>query len=455
MAIFQRIRGIVHNLLRRKSVERDLDAEVCSYAELLAEENMREGMNPQEARRNARLDLGGHEQVKEAVRASRAGAWLAAALQDLRYAVRVLRKNPGFTAVAALTLALGIGANTAVFSVVDAVVLRPLPYKDSSRMVDVTTRTAMFPGFRLGISWQAFEMIRSQASAFEEFVALLLEQRKAHQSGRARATGSLPRLQRILRGIRSAAAIGRLTPATRSAAWPRSSRRAQRCPLAHALRFGRRDCWARRLFSTPSLMWSLASREKNFVFPPAPSFGCPYRFLRRSSKAGPDFNLKFVGKLRKGETLAHAQTQLETIAARVRDSQPALHDGYELSGVPLIETYVDDLRKAYLLLLGAATLVLLISCSNLASLLLARGWSRQREMALRAALGASRGRILRQVLVESLVLACVGGAAGILLAAGDWIFSALSPPRIRRAWTKSLSARPFSGLRSWRPLSPD
>jgi putative ABC transport system permease protein len=443
MAIFQRTKGIVHNLFRRKSLERDLDAEVRSYAELLAEENMREGMNPQEARRNARLDLGGHEQVKEAVRASRAGAWFAAALQDLRYAVRVLRKNPGFTAVAALTLALGIGANTAVFSVVDAVVLRPLPYKNSSRMVDVTTRTAMFPGFRLGISWQAFEMIRSQASAFEEFAlysegsAKLTNQGAPAQlqathvsSGFFEELGAQPQLGRLLLpqdqqpGQDQVAVLGDVLWRTR---------------FGSAL-----DIVGKTLVLNAKPYVVVGVAQKAFRFPTGAELWLPLSLPAEEQQSWTAFNLKFVGKLRRGETLAHAQTQLQTIATRARDSQPALHDGYELSGVPLIETYVYDLRKAYLLLLGAATLVLLISCSNLASMLLARGWSRQREMALRAALGASRGRILRQVLVESLLLACVGGAAGILLAVeGLALFRAIAPPDTPRLDEISISPALF------------
>src|SRR4029077_17153770 len=154
----------LRNLFRREKLERELGDELASHLAMHIEDNVRAGMSPEEARRAVLLKLGGVEQMKESYRERRGLPQLEALWQDLRFAVRVLRKNPGFTSVAVITLALGIGANTPILSIVNGGILRRLPYKDSARIVVSHTKTAMFPTFSLNLSWPAFQEIRTQAS---------------------------------------------------------------------------------------------------------------------------------------------------------------------------------------------------------------------------------------------------------------------------------------------------
>jgi predicted permease len=423
----RRIASLIRNLFHRDHVERELDAEVRSYSDLLAEEKMSNGMNAGEAPRAARMSMGGPEQLKEEIRGARAGAWLGTLWQDVRYAARLLRKNPGFTAVAILTLALGIGANTAVFSVVNAVVLRPLPYKDSSRLVQVTTNTAMFPGFVLGDSWIAYEQIQKNVTAFEHTTAY----RQAQMN--LTAAGSPARLSVIrasdgffdLFGVTPE--MGRLLVSS-----DQTANQGRVAVLSDAL-------WRTHFGADPSVIGRPITLDKQdylvvgvamrgFTYPDDGELWVPLNLTKDERANVTAFNNQVVGKLRLGTTVEQARTQVAVIAQDLINANPALKEGYELRVTTILERRIGNARTTFLMLLGAASLVLLIACANLASLLLARGWGRQREMAMRAALGASRGRIIRQALVESCFLGLLGGAAGALLASfGIGAFTQVAP----------------------------
>jgi predicted permease len=421
------------NLFHSKQVEHDLDAEVRSYAELLQEEKMSAGMNANEAKRAARISMGGPEQLKEEIRGARAGAWIGFLWQDIRYAARLLRKNPGFTFVAVVTLALGIGANTAVFSVLNAIVLRPLPYKDSARLVEVSTTTAMFPTFTLGNSWIAFQQMRKNVPAFDQLAAYQQFNMTLTASGDpARLSvvsagddffemfGATPQQGRLL--VSADQTDNQEHVAVLSDAFWRAHFGADRNIVGRTITLDRKDY----------VVVGIAPRQ--FRFPDSADIWVPLALSKDEQTNTTMFNLDVVAKLRRGATLPEAQAQLSVVAKDIIDANPGLKDGYVLRADTVLNKKIGDIRSTYLMLFGAASFVLLIACANLASLLLARGFGRQREMAMRAALGASRGRIIRQALVESCLLGLLGGIAGAFLAAfGIDAFRQIAPaftPRI-------------------------
>ena len=435
-----KVASVLRNLFRREHIERDLDAEVRSYTELLQEEKMSGGMNLSAARRGARMELGGPEQLKEEIRGARAGAWLESFWQDVRFAARMLRKNPGFTAVAVLTLALGIGANTAVFSVVNAVVLRPLPYKDSARLVAVTTNTAMFPTLTLGNSWVAYGQMRKDVSAFEQLTAYRSDSMVLTASGDPSELsvirtgdgffdlfGARPQLGRLLVPSDQLENQGHVAVLS-DALW-----------RAH---FGADSGIVGRTITLNKQEYVVAGVvSRGFAYPNRADLWVPLVLPKDNLQNVASFRNQVICKLRQGSTTAQAQAQLNVVAQDIINANPILKDGFRLHVVSALDRSIGDVRSTYLMLFGAASFVLLIACANLASLLLARGWGRQREMALRTALGATRGRIIRQVLVESCLLGLFGGAAGAALASlGISAFVQIAPastPRLNEIAVES------------------
>jgi predicted permease len=412
---------------RRNGSERDLAAEMDSHLQMHIEDNLRAGMSAAEARRQALIKLGGFEQTKEIYRERRGLPFLETLFQDLRFAFRMLRKNPGFTAVAALTLALGIGANTAIFSIVNAVVLRPLPYKDSSRIVTFHTKTAMFPNFTLALTWPAFQEVRGQATPLEEVAAYWPTDRTltgVDQPEVLRATGVTPGFFEELGGT---AEQGRLLAEPDHK--PGQDRVALISDSLWRTRFATDSgVIGRKLILDKEVYTIIGVAAKGFAFPERSEVWLPLSLTPEIEQNQKFFRFQVLGKLRKGERLETLQAVLGAIAQRIAKLDPALGKGYKLSAEPLLESRVHEARQSYLVLLAAATFVLLIACANLTSLLMARGWGRNREMAVRAALGASPGRLQRQGLVESCSLALLGGAVGIALAGGIvQVFRSIAP----------------------------
>jgi putative ABC transport system permease protein len=335
-------------------------------------------------------------------------------LQDLRFGLRTLFKRPGFTLIAVLTLALGIGANTAIFSVVNAVLLRPLPYNGAERLVAIFETTQNNP--RDYISVPNLKDYREQTNSFEDFTTFVPQSVNltgVAEPDRVRGGFVTSKFFQLL-GVH--AASGRdLQPQDDAEGEGRVA------VLSHAL-------WQRRFGSDEKIIGKALTLNgepftvvgimpENFRFPMdeievwLPAQKWPNYKNERS------FHGCFViGRLKEGVTPSQAETELRTVAQRLEAAYPADDQGRSVSVVGLQELLVEDIKPALLILLSAVGLILLIACANIANLLLARGAVRQKEVALRSALGASRVRLLRQLLTESLLLSLVGGTAGVLMA---------------------------------------
>jgi predicted permease len=405
------------DIFKRDKRERQLDEEIRSHLRMHIDDNIQRGMDPAEARRDAVIRLGGIDATKERYRDRRGVPLLDSIAQDLRYTVRTLAKSRGFTAVALLTIALGVGANTAIFSVVNSVLLQPMPVRDSARVVVVWVNNHSRGLNRVGPTGQDYLDWKEQNQSFED--TYLYE----HGSGTVTGQGD-PEQVAGLRVTANFAEFLGFTPILGRAFLPEEERGAHNIAM---LSF---DYWQRKYGGDPSAVGRgfTLNGESYTIIGVVPSklwAAHPYDVVvpwsvERLKQA--DSDLGVWGRLKPGVTLKQAQSDMERVAERISQSRPKEREGWGVTVVPLKAVAVEYIRPALLILLVAVGFLLLIACANVANLLLARAVARRNEIAIRSALGAGRIRLIRQFLTESLVLGLLGGGAGLLLA---WWGSAL------------------------------
>jgi predicted permease len=430
-------------LFRRARTERQLDAELRFHLDQRIADYVASGMTPAEARQRARLEFGGLDQVKEECRDIGAARFIETLIQDVRYGLRQLRRNPGFTAVAVITLALGIGATTAIFSVVNTVLLLPLPYKDPGRLAVLWTDNVRKNLHEERVSYPNFEDWKAQNRTFEDLAfcsVLTVNLAGGDQPERVVAERTTPNLFPLL-GV--SPVLGRTFTAE-------DVRRGNRVVV---LSYG---FWRRQVGGSKQVLGRLL--EIDGV--PAEVIGVMPPTLRSPDNLGKvqfwELNNMFrgwdviknkraipsgyaVGRLKPNVTFAQAQADMSTVAKRLAREYPDLAGnidffGFSVNVVPLnLQVTGHRVRLELWLLFGAAVLVLLIACTNVANLLLSQGSSRARELAVRAALGAGRGRLVRQLLTEAVLLFLVSAALGVALASvGTTVLTRLAPPDIAR-----------------------
>ena len=418
-------------LFGKERSERELTEEMESHLQMHIDDNLRAGMTAEEARRQAFLKLGGVEATKELYRERRGLPVLETVLQDLRFGTRMLWKNRGFTAVAVLVMALGIGANTAMFSVVNAVLLKPLAYSDPDRLVTLASLWTN-DGHHGQVSSPDFHDWHDQSTAFEA-MAYYKDWETAVTAGSSaeyiRATRVTPEFFRVFRVqpvvgrefVLEEAKPGGTGAVLISSAYAASHFGGNSDVLGHNVRMA-----GKTLNIVGVLPPGFGFPDKTDIWYPANSFE-----PETPSRSG--HNHLVVGRLKEGVSLEQAQAQMTAIGTRLSEKYPDDNAGKNVAVTRVRDEMVSNFRLTLWVMLAAVGVVLLIACANLANMLLAKAVARTKEIAIRAAVGASRGRIVRQLATESVLMALLAGAVGVLLALwGSRALVALAPADVPR-----------------------
>jgi putative ABC transport system permease protein len=419
----------------RERWDKERERELLAYLEIETDENMARGMMPEEARYAARRKLGNPMQIREEIYRMNSLGFIESLWQDLRCGARMLRKNAGFAVVAILTLALGIGANTAIFSVIEAVLLRPLPYDNPDRIVVVmeSNPSKGFPQFSASppnyMDW------RKESTSFGQMSSV-------SRGDFVYTGGAEPERLTGANVAPSFFSVMGAQPGMGRTFLPEEDvvGKASVVVLSHGL-------WTRRFGSDPQIVGKsltldgrsyrvVGVMQNGFQFPRGVDLWLPSEFdeLASSPQSRGAHYLRVMARLKPGVTIEKAQAEMIAISKRLEQQYPKTNTGWTSKVVTLNQVTVGDIRPTLLVLFGAVGFLLLIACANVANLLLARATARQREIAIRFSLGASRLRIARQLLTESILLSGIATGAGLLLA--EWAIRAirlLPPSNLPRA----------------------
>jgi putative ABC transport system permease protein len=396
-------------LFWRDKIIHDIDEELRAHLELEAEANREMGMSSEEARLSAAKSFGNVASIRDLAYEVRGGGFMESVWQDLRYSVRMLFKHPGFTIIAVLTLGLGIGANTAIFSIVNAVLLRPFPYESPEQLVIVgESGPVSFPNF---MDWRDDRNVFAATSAV-----------RSNESYNFSGAGEPERLQGRLVSAGFLTLLG-VKPLLGRDFVPEDDRPGATPAVMLSYGFWSRTFGNDQNIIGKTITLNNQSYTVTAIMPQDFQFGLPADVTipiglsaERFKVRGGDPGIGVLARLKPNVSQQQSESELNVIYQRLEQQYPDTNTGRRAVLRPLHESFVGSVRQPLLILLGAVGLVLLIACANVANLLLVRASTRKREMSVRVALGANRWRILRQLLTESLLLSTIGAALGVLLA---------------------------------------
>lgn len=403
-------------LLSRRRFSSDLSAEIQEHLNEKIEELMAEGVSRRDAEAAARREFGNVTLVAEDSREVWRWRWIENFAIDVRYGLRSLRRSPGFTLIVVLTLAVGIGANTAIFSVIDAVLLRPLPFPNASQLADICARSTLFDFEHLGVSLPDIEDIRASSPSFSNLAPYQSSSKEMTGEGQPEQIEGTDISEDFFTDLGIKALLGRtfvssdIRPGNRAVILSHSLWRDRFG--GHPSAIGKNLRLDGETYSVIGVMPDLSNTD----FATDSKVWTAFIPTQEQLTARQNHYFNVLARLKPHTDITRAQKELDTIAARLASAYPDADKGWSLHVTPLRKFLLGDAQKPLLVLFCAVGFVLLIACANVSNLFLSRGWARRREFAIRTAIGASRGALLRQLAVESVLVALMGGLCAFFIA---------------------------------------